>query len=406
MDSKVFLDILSAFINNRKFDNKPQYDWEKIYNRAFINDVLGIVYCVASGCEGVPDDILKKLKKGFLSTAAISAKRDIIVSEVESLLTENNIEHMFIKGYVVKDYYPVKELRNMGDVDILIRENDREKCHTLLLNNGYTYDEYDSKKDVSNFVKSSIMFEMHSKLIGKNNVPNVDLMGYFADPFAHSQKNADGKTEINKEYHFIYLISHMAKHFVNGGFGVRMILDIPMFVNYYGDSIDWKYIFDELDGLGLMYFTQVIFHICGKYFDMPVPDGLGSIDIAQTDVDAVCDYMLDGGVFGYVGRNSDAIRVAKNAGSQNGKGASSYRVSDVLRWIFPSYEYMSERYVWFRGKPKAFLPFAWIYCIWYRLFKYRENSFSRIREALQSGDDAKKHSEIARLMGIGVRKKS
>ena len=53
---------------------------------------------------------------------------------------------------------------------------------------------------------------------------------------------------------------------------------------------------------------------------------------------------------------------------------------------------------------KYVLPLGWIYCIWYRMFKHKENSFSRIRQALQSGNDVKKHSEIEKLMGIGVKK--
>ena len=38
------------------------------------------------------------------------------------------------------------------------------------------------------------------------------------------------------------------------------------------------------------------------------------------------------------------------------------------------------------------------------MFKHKENSFSRIRQALQSGNDVKKHSEIEKLMGIGIKK--
>ena len=196
----------------------------------------------------------------------------------------------------------------------------------------------------------------------------------------------------------------MVKHFVYGGFGVRMILDIPAFINHYKDTIDWKYIASEIDGLGLSYFTQVIFKICNLYFDVVIPEEIGTVKLSDDDIEAICEYMINGGVFGYVGRNNDAIRVSKHIRNTNVFAATAYRFLDFMQWLFPSYEYMSDKYDWFRGKPKVFLPLGWIYCIWYRMFKHKENSFSRIRQALQSGDDVKKHSEIEKLMGIGIKK--
>lgn len=109
----------------------------------------------------------------------------------------------------------------------------------------------------------------------------------------------------------------MVKHFVYGGFGVRMILDIPAFINHYKDTIDWKYIASEIDGLGLSYFTQVIFKICNLYFDVVIPEEIGTVKLSDDDIEAICEYMINGGVFGYVGRNNDAIRVSKHIRNTN-----------------------------------------------------------------------------------------
>ena len=405
MKSEKFLRLLSAFVNDKKLDAKTEYDWENIYYLASIHNVLGMLYvCIKNNELNVPTEILAKLQRDFLNTSAFAMKREAIVDNLSNILAKNNIENVFIKGYVVKDYYPVKEMRTMGDVDVLIREEDREKCHRVLVENGFEYDDFGSKKYVRNYVKKPILFEVHTKLISKNTVPNVNLKEYFVNPFNHLEETKENTKFLNKEYHFIYLISHMVKHFVYGGFGVSMILDIPAFINHYKDTIDWKYIASEIDGLGLSYFTQVIFKICNLYFDVVIPEEIGTVKLSDDDIEAICEYMINGGVFGYVGRNNDAIRVSKHIRNTNVFAATAYRFLDFMQWLFPSYEYMSDKYDWFRGKPKVFLPLGWIYCIWYRMFKHKENSFSRIRQALQSGDDVKKHSEIEKLMGIGIKK--
>ena len=110
--------------------------------------------CIKNNKLDVPTEILTKLQRDFLNTSAFAMKREAIVDNLSNILAKNNIENVFIKGYVVKDYYPVKEMRTMGDVDVLIREEDREKCHRVLVENGFEYDDFGSKKYVRNYVKS------------------------------------------------------------------------------------------------------------------------------------------------------------------------------------------------------------------------------------------------------------
>lgn len=48
-------------------------------------------------------------------------------------MQQEHIDHILFKGYVIKDYYPIPELRSYGGIDFVIRLEDREKSHQLML---------------------------------------------------------------------------------------------------------------------------------------------------------------------------------------------------------------------------------------------------------------------------------
>ena len=50
-------------------------------------------------------------------------------------LDQAGVEHILMKGYVLREYYPVPELRTFGDIGIVIHPRDR--VHQLMLSMGY-----------------------------------------------------------------------------------------------------------------------------------------------------------------------------------------------------------------------------------------------------------------------------
>lgn len=53
-------------------------------------------------------------------------------------LDAHQIDHLLFKGFIVRDYYtPCPELRTFGDIDFVIRKEDRQKCDELMKELGY-----------------------------------------------------------------------------------------------------------------------------------------------------------------------------------------------------------------------------------------------------------------------------
>ena len=131
------------------------------------------------------------------------------------------------------------ESRAMGDIDILIKECDRNKVKKLLTSNGF--DCIKQNGPVYNYVKNNVLFEIHTKLINH----------YDEEPFCNAFDYAvfDGfEGTFDNNFHFAYLIAHTAHHFKFYGAGIKLIVDqalsqklcngvqyaAPFFVKYTG----------------------------------------------------------------------------------------------------------------------------------------------------------------------------
>ena len=393
IEEKSFINILSSYLNGTMFIPSENIQWNKIYELSKLHNLTFAVYMALKNSNvQTNSEILEKFRINFLLGIKYAVIQEATAKNLIDIFNANNISHIIFKGLVIREFYIHKESRSMGDIDIIIKHVDREKTHKLLLNNGFMFDEAASHKEVFNYSKNGVCFEIHTSIISSNIADKYDLITYFADNFKYAINIENNTYEFTPEHHFIYLMAHMAKHFKFSGCGVRLLLDIPFFVKHYR-NLNWNYIKTELDSLGLLDFTKIILQICEKWFKMPVPKKLKQ-DTANRDTEEIENYIISGGVFGYHNRNIDSIRI----GAEN----NSYylRLKNMLKLVFPSYEKLTERYVWANKMPKWSLPVAWIRLWWYRVFVNKENSMSRVLNALKAGDDAKEHNRLMKIVKL------
>ncbi len=387
-----FISILSAYINRNKCLNNENADWEKIYELASLHSISPIIYIRLNQNKlNIDKTVYKNLECDFFATIKYSTLQEITALQMLHILNENKIKHIIFKGFVLRDYYPDKEARTMGDIDIVIEPQSREKVHKLLLNSGYEFDEAGSKKEVFNYKKNSVLFEIHTKIIQESITSKTDFEEYFADNFKFASYVNNYTYEFNKEHHFVYLITHMAKHLKFSGFGIRMLLDIPVFINHFKNELDWEHIKKELETLGLCEFTGCVLKICNEWFDTNIPNGF-DVELNVVDIEAMENYIISGGVFGYHNRNIDVMR------SKNNSIISI--ITNMIKLIFPSYEHIAMRYVWAGNLLKYLLPLIWIRVWFYRIFVLKENSFKRVIQGLKSSNDATEHNSLLKILKL------
>ena len=392
-NQQAILNILKAFLNNQQNTEIPDnLDWNKFNRLAEINSISGIVGYVLkqSKADSVPAEIREKYESEFLSTIAITTMRDEEMKSLISLLNKNGIDHLLFKGYIVKDLYTVPELRTFGDIDFAIRSEDRSQCNDLLCSNGYRL--LDDWEPVYSYEKNVEHYEVHTELLDSNLNNNYDYQSYFLSFWEHSVCIDRHTYELELEYHFLYLLMHLAKHLYSSGAGIRMYLDIAFYLRAFRDKIDWSHFKKEARTLKIERFVNTVFTALYKWFEIESPIPLKDVDSAF--MDEFLTFTLNGGVFGFEGDSAKLAQVRKNS-----QGQSVKRADTLLKRAFPSADTIKSRYTYLEGKPWL-LPVAWVH----RFFKKNNTTAEYLNESKEilrtNKNDVVDLNEFYRKIGI------
>lgn len=367
---KAILSILKAFLNNQQNIVIPDgLDWNEFNKLVRINNISGIVGYIflKANTDTIPEKIRKSYRIEFLTTASLSATREESMKSLIDLLSNNGIDHLLFKGYVVRDLYTVPELRTFGDIDFAIRSECRKECNDLLCRNGYRL--LDDWEPVYSYEKNVEHYEVHTELLDSNLNEKADYRLYFKDFWEHVCKKDEHTYVLEPEYHLIFLLMHIAKHLYGSGAGIRMYLDIAFYLREYRDTIDWKHFQNDIATLKLSKFVNTVFTAVQEWFDITSP-----IPLEETESDfweRFLTFTLNGGVFGFEDKSSALTQLRKNT-----TGGSVSRTSTLLNRAFPPVRNMQARYTYLQTKPWL-LPAAWVH----RFFKKKSTTADYIRES-------------------------
>lgn len=353
---RVFVEILGNYINGIKCDELDfsNIDMERFNELARIHKLSGVYYsCIKD--MNVDQKIIQSLEMGFYAQLALYQRRNMVQHMLKELFDNNDIDHIWIKGSQIANMYPNPELRTMSDLDIVIEEKNREKFHRLILNKGAKYKMEDSDETVRVYRIYDVNLEIHTNLVSpKNWINGVDFGEYFSDVFSHKVSVGGCSYVLEEEYNIIYSIFHIAKHFYGNGCGIRMVLDLPVLIRN-SENLNWVDLWKELDSIKLKGFAGRIFMLCDEWFGESGVKYNSKFSFANREM--LEDYIISGGVYGFEGRNTDAVKI-KHQGSRKNGGYSYFR--GLISWAFPSYKEMRQCSLWFHDKPAIFLPVAYI----------------------------------------------
>ena len=239
-----------------------------------------------------------------------------------SALEKAQIPFLPLKGSVIRKYYPEAWMRTSGDIDILVSVNDVEKAKTLLVDEyGYKYFVKGSH-DISLFAPANTHVELHYDLV-EDGIANESAT-VLKNVWNHATVREGFRYwhEMSDEMFYFYHIAHMAKHFENGGCGIRPFIDLRILDTISEANTKKR---DSLLEKGMLL----------KFAD--VSRKLSRVWFASEDYDLIShqmeDYILRGGVYG---SNENRIMV-----QQRKKGG---RFKYALSKIFVSYDVIKFHY--------------------------------------------------------------
>ena len=345
-EQRFFLDILSDHILKKNTVPVDSVNWGEVCAYARRHQVESIVYYQCRSF--MPGYVLNECKRAYSASVFWYSNRQVLLSRLEKALGE--LPYAVVKGSAMINYYPVPPLRTMGDTDIVISPEYKEKAHDILISEGLTCV---SRPDITewSYKKDGMEFELHDGLLYPDAVNNERLIDYFSDFNKHIH---NGRPD--EDYHFIYMLCHLRKHLMNSGVGFRQFTDLAVLAMY-DKELDWQKIERELEKLELLQFARVCFGFIERWFGVSCPI---QPDIPEDDFfeDATRRIFSDG-VFGAENKENVKNSIAYEAGTK--AHPVLFMIKKTLLLLFPGYSKLVScgGYPFLKGRPYL-LPFAWL----------------------------------------------
>jgi len=125
---KDYVTCLNSFVQNTKPEIEGKVDYEQLIQLAKINSTEGIInYVLLNHPELVDVQYHGYMRKQCYNEIAMYSRRAEQMKSLVGKLDEEGIDHLLFKGFIVREYFPVPELRTFGDIDFVIRKDDRSE---------------------------------------------------------------------------------------------------------------------------------------------------------------------------------------------------------------------------------------------------------------------------------------
>ena len=361
IEQRFFLQLLSDHLNGRKTEAQSDLDWDQIVSYAADHEVNGIVY---HQCRSFLPEAYEELSHKYAAEVYFYINRNAQHRQIFHSFSEAGIPFFTVKGLDVARFYPVPALRTMGDSDIVIHPEDKDKAHAVMTGLGYQTMRKANIEWI--YSKGGLVFEIHDRLLydmpfnSKAGLESVDQAWDHAAPMGEGTRY-----QLDWSFHFLFLLLHLRKHLVDAGVGFRHFLDLAVIVKHC--DLDREWLGAKLEELNMTRFAQICSALMDRWFGAPLP--VGEISLEDAFCDELTEKVFHNGVFGLSDENNrDHTQINAIALKQGPRWL--VRVRNLFRSVFPPYRDMRyvKEYSFLDGRPWL-LPAAWIYRF-YRSVRY------------------------------------
>ncbi|MCB9071691.1 MAG: nucleotidyltransferase family protein [Prevotellaceae bacterium] len=248
-------------IDGALFDSLSEKDWERLYQLAFEQTVLGITFDSIEKLPVKQQPPKRLLLKWFTQTTRIEAHYEHLsktLIALYDLYQKHGIHAKLIKGHYVSACYPKPAQRQSGDIDLFVGQQSeaieqiRQELNAPLY--GCNYEKH------SAFLVNNVKVENHY-LWTETEIFNGKkcFMQLAALPTSTILINIHQITVPSPTLHALLLIVHPFGHFHFGeGVGLRHVCDWMMFCKKYHTEIDFKLLNNCLKSLKLTRFEEAL----------------------------------------------------------------------------------------------------------------------------------------------------
>ena len=348
---------------------------QAFFNLCVKQQLTGFLYRAIQGREDIPPEAVERVRRYYTVSVGQQVQQDFYRGEIFARLHAAGIPYLPLKGICLRELYPSPDLRFSCDIDFFYPGERRGEVNRILTDLGFCQENPDAHND--SFSLGAVHVEPHFAL--NNDAEQYEQ--YYADIWSRLLTDDGIEYRFTDEDFYCYLLLHMYKHMLNGGTGVRSVIDLGLW-NRAHPTMDRDYLTKEWTKLGLSRFAyqmERLFRVwlCGETGD--------------SDTCLLTEYILAGGAYGSFAQGSQ-VSVARKKRWK--------RLSFLWRRVFPPYRQIFLRYPWLRKVP-FLLPLGY-------LLRWVQTLFSPNRRKIQmdleiassiAGEEAEKAERIRELIG-------
>ena len=347
--------LLRSAITGERLPLPEGFDLELAYPELKKHHMDAMLYEGAVRC-GISKQlpVMQQLFRSYCKALLVSEGQLRQIQRIFAAFEENGIDYMPLKGCKLKALYAKPELRYMGDADILIRTEQYEKITAVMEGLGFAFKNETDHELI--WLHKELFVELHKHLIPSY---NQDFYRHFTIGWQMAVPEQGSRYTMRVEDEWIFLFTHFAKHFRDGGIGCRYLVDLWVYLRNH-PVMDQEYLQQVLQDLQLQQFHENIRKTIEVWFEGGQPDDV---------TDTVTDYIFSSGSWGTTA--SKTISGAVRGAPERGRAATS-RIRYVLQVLFPSVMVLREKYTVLKKYPWL-LPAVWLVRPFYKFFWERKD---------------------------------
>jgi len=278
---EVFFSILKTALWGHPLDIPEGFKlWGKVMKLAKIHALTGLVGEVMMTAPRIlntlPEQAVATLQEIPLSNMAIHTMLNNTLILVVTTLREHGIDPVLLKGQGVAKYYPVPELRQCGDIDLYVGEQNYETAYDALRP---IVTEIEDKETIYDEVKhfhaklGSVLVEVH-RFAEVNANPKYDRVyqKYASEGLSRNLVAIDfGRVRVNTpadDFNVYYIFNHLWHHFMTSGVGLRQVCDLAIFLNTH--NVNEDYLRNILTEMNAMSSWNAVGNLLVSYLGLPV----------------------------------------------------------------------------------------------------------------------------------------
>lgn len=289
-----------------------------------------------------------RFKKYYFSSYLLIEQFENIGINIKKIFDENNIDHIFLKGYELRNLYHDKALRLSGDIDVLVREKDYKKARKLLKENSFTYES--ECEHHTCFKYANVEVELH-RIVIPSTEKYFDLLQY---AFENAYIFDNNTYKLNNEFNFFYILAHYIKHLITGA-GLRELCDVYLMLEKM--DLDMNKVHEYLKQFNLEKFFNVVLSELKILFDFNKIE----FEFEESAYELI-NYSLKSGIHG---NGRDGSRVENYQ-----KNSSKTKIGFLLKKLFLPVRTIFRMYPW--TKSIILLPLGYFVRLIYLLKNRRD----------------------------------